>query len=143
MNIYQKGFKAWCKIPHVTRAPLICTITEVHESGCAVDLPCTMRGISKAFVKHSDMELIKEQPKPAKQTKEIAPADSPYGRIKQRFVEMSRSKPPQRPEPKREEPIQKQASKPKEAGSIYQLLNHDDLTPEEIKLMQEIEQERQ
>lgn len=137
------GQKAWCKIPHVTRAQLICTITEVHESGCSVDLPCTMRGISKAFVKHADMELIKLQPKPAKQKKVVAPPDSTYGRIKQRLVEMSRSKPPERPEPKRIQPIQKQASKPKEAGSIFQLLNHDDLTPEEIKLMQEIEKERQ
>ena len=139
------GQKAWCSLPHITRVQLLCTITEVYESGCMVDLPSTIRNVSRAFVKHGDIDLIPEPKKKPEPQKMTAPPDSPYGRIKQRLMEMSRV--PNRPEPKREEPIQKQVSKqaPKEAGSIFQLLNHDDLTAEEIKLMQEIqkEQERQ
>ena len=120
------GMKAYCKLPHVTRVQLLCTITEVHESGCSVDLPSTIRGISRAFVKFSDME-VRPEPKKKKVQKTVAPPDSQYGKIKQRLVEMSRA--PSRPEPKREEPIQKQVSKqaPKELGSIFQLLNPDDL----------------
>ena len=141
------GQKAWCSLPHITRVQLICTITEVYESGCAVDLPSTIRGVSKAFVKHGDLHLIPEPKKKPEPQKIVAPPDSPYGRIKQRLMEMSKVQPPSRPEPKREEPIQKQVSKPapKEAGSIFQLLNPDDLTPEELELMKEIqkEQERQ
>lgn len=137
------GMKAWCKLPHVTRVQLLCTITEVHDSGCSVDLPSTIRGVSKAFVKFSDME-VKPEPKKKKVEKAVAPPDSQYGKIKQRLVEMSRSKPPSRPEPKKEEPVQKQVSKqaPKEAGSIFQLLNPDDLTPEELELMKEIQEEQ-
>ena len=135
------GMKAYCKLPHVTRVQLLCTITEVHESGCSVDLPSTIRGISRAFVNFSDME-VRPEPKKKKIERSVAPPDSPYGRIKQRLMDMSRA--PSRPEPKRQEPIQKQVSKqaPKEAGSIFQLLDPADLTPEELELMKEIQKEQ-
>lgn len=140
------GMKAWCKLPQVTRVQLLCTITAVGESGCHVDLPSTIRGVSRAFVSFKDMDVVPAPKKKQQVEKTVAPPDSPYGKIKQRLVEMSRSKPPSKPAPKREEPIQKQVSKEEPstvAGSLYQLLNPADLTREELELMQEIQKEQQ
>lgn len=141
---YQINDKVFCKIKALTRIQLLCTIIKFVDDCAVVQLPYKMKGLTTATIAIKDIISKQEPPQRAPKTNRPAPPDSPFGKIKERLLQISSARPPEPPRPPRpaEEPprppsIQKQASKPND-NCIFSLLNPDDLTPEELKMIKDL-----
>lgn len=145
MKRYRKGMRVLCKLPAITRQRLICTVQKQVEKTVVVDLPCTIKGFKTVSIDLNCIIEIVPPPEPKEQKKPpLAPPNSPYGRLKQRLMDMVTDQPYRRPpeEPPPAPIIQsKPESKPIQSSCIFDLINIDDLNPEEIKLMKQLLQE--
>ena len=144
MNRYQKGMKVMCTLPAITRQSLICTVQkQVDDKTLIIDLPCTIKGFKTVSIDSSCVIEIIPPPAPKIEKKPPpAPANSVYGRLKQRLINMATDQ-PYRPPPVEPPPAPIIESKPVsnhnvQSSCIFDLISIDDLTEDEIKLMNQL-----
>ena len=145
MNRYQKGMKVLCKLPAITRQKIVCTVQKQVGDTVVVDLPCIIKGFKTVSVDINSIIEILPPPAPKIEKKPPpAPPDSTYGRLKQRLINMATDQ-PYRPPPAEPPPApiieSKPASQHNQSSCIFDLISMDDLTEDEIKLMNQLLQE--
>lgn len=171
--------KVWCKIKAISNVQLLCTINMIVDKVVVVELPCEMKGFKVCTISIKDIVSKQEPVKKIHIPRTPAPIESPFGRVKQRLLQIqsvykvfethndewicincvesgyviessfilkegqsftcnSCSKEihhiPRTPEKTKSSIIQKQATK--QDNCIFSLMNENDLTKEEKKLIQ-------
>tara|TARA_B100000085_G_scaffold97431_1_gene88427 strand:+ start:1135 stop:1581 length:447 start_codon:yes stop_codon:yes gene_type:complete len=146
MNKYQQGMKILCEIPAITRQKMICTVQKQVGKTVVADLPCVIKGFKTIQIDIGSIVEIIPPPAPKTKTKPPpAPPDSPYGRLKETLKQIATNQPYTPPPTEQPPPApiieSKPESKPIMSSCIFQLLSEEDLSPEEIKLMKQLQKE--